>query len=119
MAELTETSSIVLIPQNQQLFIGDSSGKVYQTNLGDDNHKQVIDHAGPVNSLALSAKYLIIASGDRLLCYSRQDFKVRDPSTCWDVSLAGDLVGVRVDLEDRAWVISRKGDNIIGPILLK
>jgi hypothetical protein len=119
MADLTGTSSIVLLPPNQQLFIGDSSGKVYQTSLGDDNHKQVIDHAGPVNSLALSTKYLIIASGDRLLCYTRQDFKVRDPSTCWDASLSGGLVGVRVDLEDRAWVLSRKGDSIIGPITLK
>jgi hypothetical protein len=119
LSGLLGPSTIALDPASRLMFIGDSDGKVYQMTFGGNGRRQVINGGDRVNSLALSTKYLIIAPGTHLIYYKRENFKRQPPSSCWsDVSLSGDLVGVRVDLEDRAWVLSAR-NTITGPIALK
>jgi hypothetical protein len=106
-------------PSNQ-LYIGDSNGTVYRSSFGSSSKPQiVIEHAGPINSLALSTNYVLIASGNHLLCYKKTDFSLLNVAACMNVSVSGEVVGVRVDLRDQAWILERDQNSIIGPITLR
>jgi hypothetical protein len=103
-----------------KLYVGDSNGDVYQTAFGDGSKpKRVISHAGSINSLAASSSYLLVASGTHVMCYKKTDFSLLNLSGCMDVTLSGQLAGIRVDNQNHAWVLERDRDVIVGPITLK
>lgn len=120
MSGPSQSYTFALDPKSTQLYIGDSNGTVYQSIFGDlSKPRKVIDNAGPINSLTLSANYLLIASGSKVLCYKRRDFSLSNLSSCMDVRVSGQLSGIRVDNQDRAWILEKDRNTIMGPIPLK
>jgi hypothetical protein len=102
------------------LYIGDSNGTIYQASFGDSaKPRKIIRNAGSINSLSLSKNYLLIAAGNNVLCYRRTDFSLQNLPTCMNVTVSGQLVGIRVDNQDRAWILERDRNLIMGPIALR
>lgn len=117
----TSTSyNFIYDDETMKLYVGDSNGDIYQTAFGDSSKpKRVISHAGYINSLAVSSNYLLVASGIHVLCYRKTDFSLQKLSACMDVTLSGQLAGIRIDDQNRAWILERDRDAIVGPIPLK
>jgi hypothetical protein len=119
IAGLSGGITIILAADGKQGLAGDENGKINQFKFGEDGSAQVVTVADQVNSLALSNKYLLVASNTHLLCYSRQDFKLLNTPSCLDATLGGQIAGVRVDNQDRAWILLPAKNSLIGPITLK
>jgi hypothetical protein len=110
----------VFDPNTMKLYIGTSRGAVYQASFEDKSHpKQIVSGLERISSLALSTRYLLITSGSHISCYQRSDFKPLRLSDCMDTGVKGQLVGVRVDDQDHAWILERGPDAIVGPVVLK
>jgi len=116
---LSGDMNMVLASDNRNLLVGDRNGKILQLTFGEDGSRQIVNNAGQVTSLALSARYLLVSSYSGLRCYGRQDWRLLDTSACLDAAPKGVVTGVRVDNQDRAWILLRDKNSIVGPLTLK
>ena len=110
--------ALALDKDNHRLIYADQIGKAYGILLPQGKIQALASDVGAVHAIGMSPARILLASGTKVLFYSRAGFQGENPPTSMK-SLSGGIVsGVAVDASNSAWVADFDKGVIEGPIPL-
>ncbi len=110
--------ALALDKDNHRLIYADQLGKAYGILLPQGKIQALASDVGAVHGIAMSPEQFLLASGTKVLFYSRADFHGENPPASM-TSLSGGIVsGVAVDGSNSAWVADFDKGIIEGPLPL-
>jgi len=111
-----DSATLALDESTRELFVSASDGTVYLIGQG-KRAKRFSDIGSGVNSIGIAKDVIVVASADGLACYSRSGANAgRKISGCLDAKIRHTITGVRVDVNQRVWILDRDDASLIGPL---
>lgn len=103
---------------SHELFIGNKFGDLFV--VRPDKRIRTLGRVGAkINSIALSANFILVASSGGVACFDRSAPSSERGMGCLRTRVHDEIVGVRVDRDQRAWLLERNRDDFMGPILIQ
>jgi hypothetical protein len=99
----------------RRLLYADVSGTAYALSVPEGKIQSLFSNVGVVHSIATDPNHILLASGKKVLFYSRSDNHGENPPSSMQ-SLSGGLIsGVAVDTTDSPWTADLDKGLIEGP----
>lgn len=103
---------------NRLIYADRQLGKAYGIELSRGNVKTLAYDVGAVHAIATSPNQFLLASGAKVLFYSKPGFQGENPPISMQSLGRGTLSGVAVDSSNSAWVANFDKGTIEGPLPL-
>ena len=103
---------------NRLIYADRQLGKAYGIELSRGNIKTLASDVGAVHAIATSPNQFLLASGAKVLFYSKPGFQGENPPISMKSLDRGTLSGVDVDSSNSAWVANFDKGTIEGPLPL-
>jgi hypothetical protein len=98
-----------------RLLYADGSGTAYAISVPGGEIQPLISHVGVVHSIATGPDYLLMASGKKVLYYSRSDNHGENPPSNLQSLPGGIITGLAIDSTDGVWLTDIDNGLIKGP----
>jgi hypothetical protein len=109
---------LVMDKDNHRLIYADQLGKAYSIDLSGGMIKTLSSDVGAVHAIAASPNQFLLASGTKVLFYSKPGFQGENPPNSMKSLGGGILSGVAVDSSNSAWLANFDKGTIEGPLPL-
>ena len=102
----------------RRLLYADASGTAYAISIPQGTIGPVAANVGTVHSIATDPNHILLASGKKVLFYSRTENRGENPPSSLQSLRGGLITGVAVDTTDRAWIADFDNGLLTGPFPL-
>jgi len=114
-SQIDQGGALTLDSNGRRLLYADGFGTAYAISVPEGKIKSLVSNVGVVHSIATDPNHVLLASGKKVLFYSRSDNLGENPPPSMQ-SLSGGLIsGVAVDTTDSAWIADSDNGLIQGP----
>jgi len=101
-----------------RLLVGDTSGRAYSILVPNGSRQLLASNLGWINSMAVSQRHILVASGTKILSLARSDGHGENPPSGLNSLTGGHIEAVVVDGNDRVWFADYDNKLVRGPLPL-
>jgi len=103
----------------QRLVFADDSGSAYSVSVPSGKIQSLASNVGVVHSITGDSRSVLLASGKKVLFYSRSDNQWQNPPSSMQSLTGGLISGVAVDSTGSAWIADFDNGILEGPLALQ
>lgn len=114
--EIDERGGVLAVDSNgHRLIYADRSDTAYGISLPDHKIQALASNVGVVHSIASNSSEVLLASGKKVLFYSRSGFRGENPPGSMAFLSGGLITGIAIDTANSLWVADFDKGAIEGP----
>ncbi|MBZ5696648.1 MAG: hypothetical protein LAN36_14975 [Acidobacteriia bacterium] len=99
----------------RRLLYANESGTAYAISVPEGKIRPLVSNVGVVHSIATDPNHVLLASGKKVLFYSRSDNLGENPPSNMQSLSGGQISGIAVDTTNSAWIADFDNGLIQGP----